>query len=457
MYRFKQLILLGGDLVCCLFSLWLALTGRYLELPAAADFIVHAWLFGGLFFLWTVVNFITGLYDLSALRGATQYRRLAEAGAISFGLSILILYLLPPALTPKTILLLTTVIAYALCGLWRLVFTTYIARSKLHTRVIMLGFDAEAEELVGILDRYPERGYKVVAVLDPDKKMPSEHASATIYRSLQALRPAISTHRANLIVTAPYLKNNEETIRELYELLFWPVKITDVPSFYELVTGRVPPTTFSEAWFLSNIATVDDPLYQKLRRALDYLAGAAMGAILIVLFPLIALGTKLSSRGPVFFSQRRVGRYGALFTLHKFRTMYALSADGSAEQGEAQFAQKDDKRITPFGKLLRKTRLDELPQAWNLLAGDITLIGPRPERPEIVAKLEARMPYYPLRHVVKPGITGWAAIHQHYTDTLDTTLQKLQYDLYYIKNRSVVLDLSILLRTVNVVLRMMGQ
>jgi len=137
--------------------------------------------------------------------------------------------------------------------------------------------------------------------------------------------------------------------------------------------------------------------------------------------------------------------------------MYALSEDGSAETQGVEFAKKDDKRVTLVGKILRKSRIDELPQFINILKGDISFIGPRPERPEIVEELKTQMPYYPLRHIIKPGITGWAAIHQHYTDTLETSLQKLQYDLYYIKNRSILLDLSIILKTINVVLRGMGQ
>ena len=137
--------------------------------------------------------------------------------------------------------------------------------------------------------------------------------------------------------------------------------------------------------------------------------------------------------------------------------MYALSNDGSAETEGATFAKKDDKRITSFGKFLRKTRLDELPQALNMLKGEIGLVGPRPERPEICKTLEERMPYYSLRHVVKPGLTGWAVINQNYTDTMESSLQKLQYDLFYIKNRSMLLDISIILKTVNLLIRFMGQ
>jgi len=192
----------------------------------------------------------------------------------------------------------------------------------------------------------------------------------------------------HLVVIAPHLQQNDEALRELYELLFWPVRITSVASFYELITGRVPPSTFTEDWFLSNLANIDTPIYNKFRRGLDILAAIIMALTMTVLFPPIALGIICTSKGPIFFDQKRVGQFGNIFKIHKFRSMYALAPDGSAETSGAQFAEKEDDRITPFGKFLRKMRLDELPQALNLLRGDITLVGPRPERPEIVKKLE---------------------------------------------------------------------
>jgi len=261
------------------------------------------------------------------------------------------------------------------------------------------------------------------------------------------------------------MNTQEEVKRELYELLFWQVHIIDITSFYETVTGRIPPSTFSESWFLSNLQTAEHPVYTKAKRGIDILFGIFFGLIFITIFPILALMIKLSSPGPIFFKQQRegsdgnkmVGEGGKIFWMYKLRTMYALAEDGSAETHGYEFAQKGDQRITPIGKFLRKTRLDELPQAFNLLRGDVTLVGPRPERPEIVEELTRIMPYYPLRHIIKPGITGWAAIHQHYTDNLESSLKKLQYDLYYIKNRSALLDISIILRTINVVLRGMGQ
>ena len=333
-----------------------------------------------------------------------------------------------------------------------------IVQHTLHTRLIILGHDPEVAELIRLTKQHPEKGYQVVALFDPRREVGANKLEGIdVYTSMTALRAAITTHKANVIAAASSVQNDEVVIRELYELLFWPVRVTDLSSLYETITGRVPPSAFSETWFLRNVGAVDAPGYRLFRLFLDGLATLLMTTVLVILFPIIALAIKLSSKGPIFFGQQRVGRGGTLFTMHKFRTMYVLAADGSAETHGAQFATKDDARITAVGRFLRRTRLDELPQAVNMLRGEISLIGPRPERPEFVRTLAASMPYYALRHVVRPGITGWAAINQNYTDNLETTLQKLQYDLFYIKNRSALLDIAILLRTINVVVRMLGQ
>ena len=234
------------------------------------------------------------------------------------------------------------------------------------------------------------------------------------------------------------------------------MQITDVISFYSDYR-RIPPSTFTESWFLEHLRSSDQPIYDRIRTIVDYIAASLMGALCLVLSPLIVLAIHLNSPGPVLIRQKRMGKSGQLFTLYKFRSMFALTPDGSAEVNGVQFATKNDARITPVGRVLRKARIDELPQFWNLFRRDLTLIGPRPERPEIVQAPSERIPYYPLRHVVRPGLTGWAQIHQHYTDDYDSSLEKLQYDLYYIKNKSLLLDTVILLRTVNVVLRFMGQ
>lgn len=457
-YRLQQLLLLTGDAGAYFLALWFGLLARHLSVPTVDDYTRLVTLFGGLFLVWVIVNYINGLYDLGRFSERSHYRRLFEAATIFFLISTLALYAADPSLTPKTILVLTVLFGYLLSTSWRMLYYRFIVRYTLHTRLIILGHDPEVAELIRLTQKHPEKGYQVVALFDPRNEVKNKKIEGIdVYTSMTALRAAITTHKANVVGAASSVQADETVIRELYELLFWPVRITDLASLYETITGRVPPSAFSETWFLRNVGAVDAPGYRLFRIMLDGSAAILMMLLLIATFPIIALTIKLSSKGPIFFGQQRVGRGGTLFTMYKYRTMYVLAADGSAEPNGAQFATKDDTRITPIGRFLRRTRLDEIPQAFNMLRGEISLIGPRPERPEFVRTLAASMPYYALRHVVRPGITGWAAINQNYTENLETTLQKLQYDLFYIKNRSALLDIAILLRTVNVVIRMLGQ
>ncbi len=458
-YRIKQGVLILGDFFSFVVSFWLTLAIRYWQTPDMSAILSHTGLYSGLFFFWIVINYINGLYDLSGriVRG-NLYRRIAETTFIILIFSIIYFYLLPNTdITPKRVLFLNVLIGYSIMALWRALFNKYIGSQKLRSNVIFVGLTPESRDLMDFILKYPNSGYHIVSVIDLDKTLKAHDHDFAVYHELKSLRPAITTYQAQLVVIAPHLQRDEEALRELYELLFWSVEIVDATSFYENITGRIPPATFSEAWFLEHIHTRVNPLYEKWRTVLDYCTGVLMGLVFVTLGALIALGIRLSSPGPIFIRQKRVGLNGEIFTLYKFRSMYALSADGSAEVSGVEFAKKEDKRITPLGKFLRKTRLDELPQCINLMKRDVTLIGPRPERPEIVEELTMRMPFYPLRHVVRPGLTGWAVLHQNYTDTIEKSLEKLQYDLYYIKNRSSLLDISILLRTVNVVLRLMGQ
>lgn len=452
-------MLLGGDFICFILGLWLGLTARYLTVPGWQQIDKHLGPFFLLFLFWVVIIFINGLYDLGQLRGKTYSRRFLETAIVALLFGVIFFYIFPQqGISPKTVLLLNVALGFTLSYCWRMVYNHFINTHALKTNVLFVGYTPETEELIKILENYPEQGYKITALIDPEKKITAaNYPFLNIYDNLKGVNVVIKNHKVQMSIIAPHLKKDDKILRALYQLLFSKIKVMDLTSFYEVITGRVPPSTFSEAWFLENVKNQSHPIYEKIRAAIDLVLGIMMLIIFAISFPLVALAIKLISPGPIFFKQKRVGQWGKEFTIYKFRSMLALSPDGSAETGGFEFAKKNDKRITWIGKLLRKTRLDELPQCFNLLKRNITIIGPRPERPEIVREMEARMPYYSLRHIVKPGLTGWAVIHQNYTDTLETTLQKLQYDIFYIKNRSLLLDLTILLRTINVVMRMRGQ
>jgi len=457
--RLKQITLLGGDLLTFFGALFFAVSLRKLHLTDLDTFILNARFFFPLFFLWITVNYINGLYDLDdSLKGKKLWRRNLETGIISLIVGVVYFYLIPiNNFSPKTILVITAIFGYCFIAIWRTLFNSFVRLESLKTNVLYVGYCPEIAEMIELTENNPAKGYKTVGIIDPHKKINQKEYSFDIYTELNKIRPVVSTKRVNLVVIAPELQRKEEALQELYELLFWKTRITDLASFYESLTGRVPPMVFSESWFLEHLGHSEKPIYTKLKNATDFFIGIILFIVFVLLTPFIALAIKINSKGPVFYKQKRVGKYGEVFYLYKFRSMVSLTAEGSAEKDGAQFASKNDTRITTVGKFLRKTRLDEIPQCMNLLKREVTFIGPRPERPEIVKALEEKMPYYSLRHIIKPGLTGWAAIHQNYTDNLETSLQKLQYDLYYIKNRSFLLDISIILRTINVILRLRGQ
>lgn len=226
------------------------------------------------------------------------------------------------------------------------------------------------------------------------------------------------------------------------------VKILDYPNFFELMTGKIPVEHINPSWLVQSSGFLITPFIRSLKKVLDLVFSSVLLILCLPLFPVVALMIKLDSPGPVFYSQQRVGLNGKVFTIYKFRSM---GQDSEKETG-ASWAQEDDPRVTRFGAFIRKTRIDELPQLFNVLKGDMSFIGPRPERPEFVSQISKVTPYYAERHAIKPGITGWAQVMYPYGASLGDAVEKLRYDLYYINNLSVFLELYIIFETIKIVL-----
>jgi len=459
-YRIKQLVLLGGDVCLFVIATVFAIIVRHRFVFTSKDVTEALYWFAFLIPLWIVVLYINGTYDIGKHRTFSSLSlRIVQTLFINASIGVLFFYIFQThTFSPKTILLLTLSAAYILILLWRTIFARFFATRTFTSRILFVGYTPEMEELAHIMREKPERGYTLSAwITDESRRLKEIFPDTTFYSSTSTIRPSVSVHHINDVIIASDVRQNEAIRHELYELLFWQVNIRSLTALYETLTGRIPPYTFSETWFLDHLQHSVHPMYERTHRLMDIVCGSILFLIFLILFPFIALAIKLTSPGPILFRQERMGHGGTPFFLLKFRSMYALAEDGSAETAGVEFATKNDKRITRVGKFLRKARLDELPQTINLLKGNLSLIGPRPERPDIVRTLESQMPYYPIRHIIKPGLTGWAQVNQHYTETLEQSLQKLQYDVYYIKNRSILLDLSILLKTVNVIVRGMGQ
>jgi sugar transferase (PEP-CTERM system associated) len=346
----------------------------------------------------------------------------------------------------RSTLFFAMVLAIALLMANRVVVGGILGASAFRRRVLVLGAGARARRIKDLADR-PESGFAVVGYIAMNAGQPAlEHA---VPRGAIA---DLSRHVRDLGVTEVVLaleeRRNALPLKDLLRIKTAGVHVNDFSSFIERETGRVDLDTLNPSWLIfSDGFSSGRMLSSAAKRLFDLVAS---GVVLALTFPLIALFAvlvKLDSHGPAFFRQRRVGLYGEPFEMIKLRSMRS-----DAEKGGAKWAEKDDPRITRVGRFIRKVRIDELPQAWSVLTGRMSFVGPRPEVPAFVDDLEDKLPFYAERHMVKPGITGWAQINYPYGASVEDARAKLEYDLYYAKNYTPFLDLLILLQTLRVVL-----
>lgn len=452
--RIKQLILLAGDVIMLYGGLFVGVLFRYFRLPDE-NFYKLVPVLTPLFFAAVIILFIIGLYDVNQARNGRQFfQKIILTAAMWFTLSVFFFYANSDlGVAPKTTLLLTTIASFGALSLWRFIYNRFLSRNLLQIPIVFVGFNQEIKEIIEVLQRFPEHGYVVAGLV-------AEANQAHAFPSGPTLQSVVDKNEGRypgLIVLSESYERDPSLLSELYRALYAQTTVVPLADFYEEFFKRIPPFTFSEAWFITHLHEQTRKIYDRFRIIMDYLLATIMGIVVVVTFPIIALLIALTSRGPIFFKQKRVGRGGTVFTIYKYRTMKALTAEGSAEVKGPEFASINDTRITSVGNFLRKTRIDELPQFINILKGEMAVIGPRPERPEFVEELISKMPFYALRHLVKPGLTGWAQLQQSYYGTIEENLVKLEYDLYYVKNRNMILDVGILLRTVNILVRFMGR
>ncbi|MDD4476947.1 MAG: sugar transferase [Patescibacteria group bacterium] len=455
MYRIKQFILFLGDILSLYAGLFLALSLRYLKWPEKEiGLLLEPMIL--LFILAAIFFFIVGLYDLGKAKNSWKFfQKIIISALLWIAFGTIYFYLNSDiGAAPKTNLLLIAVFGFTFVSLWR-----YLQNKILTTtwkiKVVFAGINKEAVELINLLRAEPQHGYEIIGII-------SENASdgtdtVPVGKNLKELFEKTKQKSPNMIVVSPEFAMNDEILNEFYGQIFRHSTVVDLADFYEEIFGRLPSFIFSESWFLTKLREQDKKIYDRMHNLIDYASGLLMGIFFAITFPFVALAIKSNSRGSIFFKQERTGKSGKKFTIYKYRTMKSMSPDGSAEISGPQFASTGDARITLVGKFLRKTRLDEIPQFINILKKEMSLVGPRPERPEFVKQLTEKMPFYALRHLVKPGITGWAQLHESYYGTIEENLRKLEYDLFYIKNRGPVLDMAILLKTINVILRFAGR
>lgn len=447
----KQFAIFIVDVVLLYAALWISLSLRSMAVPGVARYWKHVLAFTPLMPVWIIVFYTMRLYALETPFDDVNFiGKLAAAVGISALLTSLYFYVTPAVvIAPKTVLLIFSATTFALLLMWRYLLGR-VFRSSLYKKVVaFIGLGDEAETLISELCAKPYLGYEVAFVFDDKvKKAP---CGVQLISDTDALNAAFLNKDVDLAIISDGKRIHESNLALLFKLTRQRVRYEPLSAFYENVFRRIPIGTITETWFLDNIDVRNKSPYEILKRALDLFISGAILLVSLPFWPVIAIGIKVGSPGPVFFKQTRLGREGRPFTIIKFRTM-RIDDNNFAPTGVA------DARIVAFGSFLRTTRLDELPQTLNIFHGEMSFVGPRPERPELADELEKSVPFYRQRLLVKPGLTGWDQVSgEYHSPSVEDTYKKLQYDLYYIKNLSPSLDASIFFKTIMTVLGRIGR
>lgn len=446
-FRWRRLFLFLGDAVLFYAALALALMARRFSLIPFDFFIQHVKVFSVFLPVWAGIFYVVGFYDV---RRINKLVNLINSSLIAFAVNLaaasalFYAFYLQLGLTPKTHLFLTLLFLHVLGTVWRRVWTRVILAKLLVQKVAFLGTNSLVEEIRKDLLNSPHLGFSVVTL--PDLKRADVPGTA-YWRPRGRSGGELAGNIDLLVVDADDAEKNPV----LESMLLSTAVMEEIPiithlDFYEDLYGKIPPEHAAKpSWLLSNVLHKSNQVYALFKRALDIAVAVVGLAATLPLSAAVYAAAKLANgmRAPVFFVQKRVGHLGRRFIIWKFRTM-VLGAD---KAGPLYKAGTKDLRITRLGRFLRSTRLDEIPQFWNVLKGDMSLVGPRPEWVNEVRILERRVPHYHLRHLIKPGVTGWAQINFHATSSEAESVEKLHYDLYYVKNMSLALDLGIILRT----------
>ncbi|MFN0169934.1 MAG: sugar transferase [Bryobacteraceae bacterium] len=364
----------------------------------------------------------------------------------------LISYAFPPLRLGRGSMLVGSSFALVLLFAWRLFYSAYIVRVVGLRKILFVGYNQLVQEIADHIIEQPDRGFEIAGYLADEQAQGKELTGGTVLGAVGQVRRIAEEVRPGLIVVGLTERRARMPLQDLLELRFAGFAIQESGTAYEAVLGRISTKELrpSQLIFTEELGPRRGAL--ALQSLMNFSISLVGAISLLPVMLLVAILVKLTSRGPVLYRQTRVGRNGRLFVVYKFRSM---RSDAESLTG-AVWAQPNDPRITPLGRWLRRLRLDELPQFFNVLRGEMSLVGPRPERPEFVNSLAERIPYYRQRHCVRPGITGWAQINHKYGDSVEDVITKLEYDLYYIKHVSPSLDAYILFQTIKTILLTRG-
>ncbi len=447
----KKIILVLGDIILLYLSLVITLNLRYGEFNKEI-LKEHFWPFSIVFTIWLVVFFINGLYEIRKVKNDYKFfGQLINNLIINTLLAFSFFYLILgrfSSLKPQTVLIILIFVFACLWILWRKLFFYIISSAKLSNNLVIIGISPESLLLAEEIITKPQMGYSLKLFFNPDfSTIPEKFQIIPTKKDLVDLKNELIKHKIDTIVLVNNPKYSPDVAKHLFESMDLNVSYFNLTDFYEKITGKILINSLERNWFFENLSKKNNQLFLVIKRFYDIFFASLFGLMSLLFLPLLALAIKLESKGQLIYKQKRVGLNGKEFYALKFRSMRQ-----DAEKDGAQWAKEKDDRVTKIGKFIRKSRIDEIPQFWNIIKGEMSFVGPRPERPEFVEELKKEIPFFNERHLVKPGLTGWAQINFPYGASVADAKEKLQYDLFYIKNQSIALDISIILKTINTIL-----
>ncbi len=414
-----------GDVFFFVSSLWLALTIRHFSLPTTEFFILHLIPFSFLFLVWVFVFYVIGLYDKQTVVSRKKLpNKIINAQLVNGIIAVFFFYLSPYfEITPKTNLFLYLIVSLLLIFLWRLIAMRLFRLSRKQS-VVVLSTGPELQEIAQELKNNDKYNIQDVFLINVDRD--------EIQKKIE--------QKVSTIIADFQNKEVQPLISFFYKSLFSGIVFIDAQRIYEDLFDKVPILITRKHWFLKNIY-LQRTYYDVIKRFIDLIVALPLLIVSLIVYPFIFIAIKLDDKGSFFITQSRIGQNNRTIKVIKFRSM--------TTNDKGVWVKEKDNRITRVGSFLRKTRLDEIPQLWNVVKGDISLIGPRPDICGLREKLEKEIPYYNIRDFVRPGLSGWAQIKQdNPPQSIKETKERLMYDFYYIKNRSLVLDFKIALRTI---------
>ena len=424
------------DIVFCISSLFLALFIKYNKCPTFQEYLIHLKIFIPVIISWILSMYIFYLYSIDVYLPAYNLLfRMFCCYLISAVIGISFFYVFSRRLTPKLIFLIYNSLVLGLLFMWHLLCKKFFTNKYFKNKFIFIGYTPDVKSLLELTKIKYYGNFIFEGIYDENSKY------ATIKTEQELEEYLFKRNIKTVVITSKY-KLTPSLTNMLMDAMVNKTVFYSLPDFYELIARKIPISSISDGWILNKISKAECIIYKSIKRAADIIFSIL---ILFITSPIWLLSTfiiPLESKGPVIFKQKRLGLHSKEFILYKFRSM-------REENNTYKYTTENDSRITKFGNFMRKTRIDELPQLINILKGDMSLIGPRPERPEYAIELQKQIPFYNQRLIVRPGITGWDQVSgEYHSPSTEDTYKKLQNDLYYIKNISLSLDFSIAMKTI---------